>query len=125
MTTEEKRLIERHGKNLLVIYPESTEKNPLVLCKKLRRLEVKANALATMHCNGETKSEESFILEQEKILTKLIILLLPINSDSIPFFNEDCRGYALKIEDEAMRRRGWELQTDLGGYGIIAPDLTS
>lgn len=41
------------------------------------------------------------------------------------FVNLDPRGFALKIDDEWMRASGATLYSDWGGYGIIAPDLTS
>lgn len=44
--------IEAHGKNLLAIFQNATERDPVTLCKKLRRLEAKASAIALRLCNG-------------------------------------------------------------------------
>ena len=40
------------------------------------------------------------------------------------FINGDCRGYALKIKDQYVRENNLKIQTDFGGYGLIAPDLS-
>ena len=37
------------------------------------------------------------------------------------FINGDCRGYALKLEDDVARDLA--IYKDWGGYGIIAPDF--
>lgn len=39
------------------------------------------------------------------------------------FVNLDPRGYALKIDDEYMRAHNLKLHTDMGGYGILAPEI--
>jgi len=119
MTTTQKR----HGKNLLRIYPEATEQDPIKLCKKLRRLEVKANQLATDHCNGLHQNEVVYYRAQERILDQVIKILLPIHADSIPFFNGDPIGYALKIEDKYVRDNNIAIERDWGGYGLIAPEI--
>ena len=44
--------IKAHGENLLHLFPNATEKDPIALCKKLRRLETAAQAIALRLCNG-------------------------------------------------------------------------
>lgn len=41
------------------------------------------------------------------------------------YINTDPRGYALKIDDEVFKSnyQGISLETDWGGYGLLAPDL--
>ncbi len=45
--------IEAHGKNLLAIFQNATERDPVALCKRLRRLEAKASRITTDYCNGD------------------------------------------------------------------------
>jgi hypothetical protein len=52
MTTIQASAIERHGMQLLAIFPDATERDPVKLCKKLRRLEAEAHAIAERLCNG-------------------------------------------------------------------------
>ena len=57
MTTTTKRetmydAIADHGRNLLAIFPNATERDPVALCKKLRALESRAAAVALRLCNG-------------------------------------------------------------------------
>jgi len=40
----------------------------------------------------------------------------------IVFFNHDPRGYSLKINEVTAKE--YNIYTDMGGYGIIAPDFT-
>lgn len=51
MTAEQLTAIERHGRRLLAIFPNAAEKDPVKLCKKLRRLEVQAHRAAENLCN--------------------------------------------------------------------------
>ena len=112
--------IEDHGKNLLRIFPEATEKEPIKLCKKLFRLERKANNLAIDYCNGDIAAEDWPELTRP-ILKKVNAIL---NNKTVPIFiNGDARGYALKIEDSYVRENNLHIQRDMGGYGLIAPDL--
>ena len=112
--------IEDHGKNLLRIFPEATEKDAIKLCKKLFRLERKANNLATDYCNGIINTDEWPELTRP-ILKKVNDIL---GNKTVPIFiNGDARGYALKIEDSYVRKHGLYIQRDMGGHGLIAPDL--
>jgi len=46
MTPQQLQAIKEHGRNLLAIFPDATEKDPVKLCKKLRRIEAKAHRAA-------------------------------------------------------------------------------
>lgn len=114
-----------HGNNLLKVFPDATEKDPVKLCKKLRKIEVEANNFATDRCNGVPPNmpEET----EDKIIAdflKKVAALLGKRGPKV-FLNLDCRGYALKIDSENMDRE-WVMggfHCDWGGNGIIAPDL--
>ena len=127
MTTKKERLydaIERHGKQLLAIFPKATEQDPVKLCKRLRRLESTAQAIGLQLCNGPEMSEGEQDRRVEAVLAQLGKLLQFQAAGVACFVNLDPRGYALKIQDEDMRRLNLKLHSDWGGYGIIAPDLS-
>ena len=118
--------IERHGNNLLKLFPDTTEKDPIKLCKKLHSLENKAHNLTLDECN----TGNSHHVELCNILEKVKRLLFrdTFGSDyelyKSVFINGDARGYALKIKDDYIREHNIDLYKDWGGYGIIAPDFT-
>lgn len=144
--------IESHGKNLLAIFPNATEKDPVALCKKLRRLETAAHAIGLRLCNGPEypHGDVDADFACEIIIDKVSALLgnppAHIAAHVPVFINRDPRGYALKIQDVWMnqRREQWDRQIakqgkkaitegywallrfhrDWGGYGIIAPEIT-
>ena len=62
--------------------------------------------------------------EVEKIFKSVskILNLININDFNI-FFNNDPRGYALKIDDEFVSKNKLEIHCDWGGNGILAPDF--
>lgn len=127
--------ITRHGETLLRAFPNAIEKNPVALCKKLRRIE---NAVAKPildYCNGENGvTVEQVDIEADKAKARVFKLfnLTPgyFAPESI-FINRDPRGYVLKFSDvwtDDFNARQYAaklpaLHTDMGGYGIIAPDL--
>jgi hypothetical protein len=138
--------VRRHGESILAAFPNTTEKDPVALCKKLRRIETVAHNGATAHCNGETlhigihdryefSSDENAWGKFSAMVLKRVMTLF---GSSVPaycglFVNGDARGYALKLNDEWTRN--WNhrqyvnntrlpIYTDMGGYGILAPDLT-
>jgi hypothetical protein len=138
--------IERHGRNLLAIFPDATEQDPVKLCKKLRRLERIGNAIGLRMCNGPEYREAELWAAKERVLTK-VQALLGYQTGGVPvILNLDPRGYALKIDDEWMSKTNQHdcgyvgpcttcpkcvrptervrLHRDWGGYGIIAPDLS-
>ena len=107
--------IEHHGRQLLAIFPRATERDPIKLCKRLRRAELAANHNAVLLCNGDLQQEDYEVL-QDAISIGVCAML----SSPRPWINGDPRGYALKIDLQP----GEDLYRDWGGYGIIAPDLT-
>lgn len=118
--------IATHGKKLLAIFPDAAERDPVKLCKRLRKLEQAAAAsIALRLCNGpEYPNEDDADTAFDRVLALVNKLLQP-GVPLVPIFiNRDPRGYALKISDEWMREHRPSLHSDWGGYGIIAPDLT-
>lgn len=122
--------IERHGRQLLAIFPNATIKDPVELCKRLRRIETLAASIGLQLCNGPEMTEAAKERRTADALKKANALLG--NSGEVPvFINLDPRGYALKIDDEWLRAQRADHRTaykaaihqDWGGYGIIAPDL--
>lgn len=125
MTKAQEAAIRKHGEQLLAIFPNATERDPVKLCRKLRRLEVQGNEFALRLCNGpEFVSEEAQDAVEERIL-KAVDSLLQSRAGVGPaiILNRDPRGYALKIPSESMCRHSFRLWSDMGGYGIIAPEI--
>lgn len=119
MTKTQEQAIRKHGEQLQAIFPTTIGLDPIKLCKQLRRLEGKANRAACALCsdaNGTEKAEEDLDWA-ERELHKLL------GTDVPTFINRDPRGYALKIDDEWMRKHEVKLHQDWGGYGIIAPEI--
>lgn len=118
------RRIDDHGRELLRIFPNATERDPAKLCKKLRRIEADGQAFALRLCNGpEFDSPEAADAEGDRILAKVAALLRPEGSGIPIFLNRDPRGYSLKIESGWAQVNAPKLHRDWGGYGILAPDL--
>ena len=92
--------IENHGNNLNKIF--NTNYDNIELCKKLSRLENKAHKLSTDYCNGVIDCNEWELLT-DKILKK-VCNILNLENDFNIFVNGDCRGYALKIFDDYIRK---------------------
>jgi hypothetical protein len=93
--------------------------NRVEIYKKLRKLELKATRLSVMCCNGKITTDEMSIkvIPIEKEVKKLL-------PDIKGFFiDDDCLGYALKIESEIKRKFYPDLRNDLGGHGILAPEF--
>ena len=113
--------IEEHGKNLLVIFPEATVRDPVALCKKLRILERKMARANGDYCNGAIERNDHDYIHQRTFISLTKIL----NPNNIPLYiNGDPRGYALKIGDKWMRGNNAVLERDWGGYGTLAPEFT-
>ena len=119
--------IKDHGENLLHLFPRATERDPIKLCKKLRRMEAKAQEIALRLCNGPKfpgGDDEADALTGA-ILAKVNAILGNYGPDAVPVFaNRDPRGYALKIDDVWMHNKQARIYSDWGGYGIIAPEIT-
>jgi hypothetical protein len=84
----------------------------------LLRLETQAHRITTAECNGTATEEDRQRLIEILTATRA---LLP-NVEGI-FINGDARGYALKIDDKAMRAHAYNLTQDWGGYGILSPEI--
>ncbi len=122
-----------HGVNLLQLFPKATERNPIRLCKALRRCETAMHRIQEDDCNGNPKANtealdtawrENMEAREERIKARVSKLL------GVPFeyplmVNGDPRGYSLKIDDDYMHEHNVKLHRDWGGYGIIAPDLSA
>jgi len=129
MSTQKQRMYERiakHGNQLNEIF--NTGLDPVALCKKLRILERKAEALTTEECNTGIDNHVKLC----KILGQVKKVLFPQGVESkgahlytSVFINGDPRGYALKISDKQVREQNLLIHRDMGGYGILAPDLTN
>jgi hypothetical protein len=142
-------MIREHGEGLIRFFGlDPNLVDPIDLCKKLRRLENKAHEITTQLCNGfpelDHESQEDHTAELEiklcRIEGKVQDLLDSYQlKKSAPskwvkklnaiFINHDPRGYALKVDSEIVKYYE-ELgeyfpHQDWGGFGIIAPDLTS
>ena len=105
--------IEKHGEQLNAIF--NTEFQPVELCKKLRRLENKANRAAVQYCNGVIDWEQMNKIT-EAVLSKLKDIL---GESQELFINGDPRGYSLKINNA----ENLNIYKDWGGYGILAPEF--
>ena len=124
MNAKTKAAVIRHGENLLKVFPHASERDPVELCRKLRRLESRGAALGLRMCNGPEYPEGEEDKITENILAK-VDTLLNFKASGVPVFvNRDPRGYALKIDDKWLQEHKPALYSDWGGYGIIAPDLT-
>lgn len=118
--------IERHGANLNKIF--NTGLDNVKLCKKLRRLEIKAAYYTTLECN----TGDDYHAEICKILTAVKKILFPTAESQFAnkdlylkiFINRDPRGYALKIKNDYVREHNLNIYKDWGGYGILSPDFT-
>ena len=119
--------VRKHGEQLLAIFPNATERDPVALCKKLRRVEAVAHKLAEDCCNWLSMESEEFAAREAKVYTRLLALLCGKSVANLAcdevFINFDARGYALKIDEAYMSAYNVALYKDWGGYGIIAPDL--
>lgn len=111
-----------HGNNLNAIF--NTGIDPITLCKKLRRLELKAYKIALDWCNGENGIDSENIDSHTQPILNKVYSILGTEKYNI-LFNGDCRGYALKISDKTVRENKLTIYTDWGGNGILAPDFNN
>jgi len=126
--------IRKHGEDLNRIFKTGLE--PITLCKKLYRLEVKAHHATTCLCNTNTLNlmelnrftgydvQQATEEEQNRFfdgIRKSIIKILGKKSKDMVFINFDARGYALKITENYSK--DLNIYKDLGGFGIIAPEF--
>jgi len=114
--------IREHGENMKVIFHLDNAIDPIVLSKKLFRLERRMHYLTTLECNGD--ASETYSENETTAILKSLNKLLDFKAQNIPVFvNGDCRGYALKIKDDYIRDNNLKIERDWGGYGLIAPDF--
>ncbi len=121
MTKKEKmyQRIEKHGRDLLEVFGLDCE--PVQLCKRLRRLELKANRICCDLCNGDIDQDDAD--KQLEAIEKSLIKIIGKENAGKVFINRDPRGYALKMtEDESKKHRA--VHRDFGGYVILAPDFS-
>jgi hypothetical protein len=101
--------------------------NGLQIWRRLRKLEVKASRIATANCNGESyegqRPQDGDKWKQEIRLKIGQILGRRIGAykENGIFVNTDPRGYALKLEAINGATIPDGMQTDWGGYGLLAP----
>lgn len=126
MTEKQLQAIQKHGEKLLRLFPLATERDPVALCRKLRRLESRGQAFALRLCNGP--EYPGGYEEADKVGGKILDAadrLLHYTESKVPLFlNRDPRGYALKICDNYMSKHtDCPIERDWGGYGIVAPEI--
>ena len=127
MNAKTKEAITWHGLQLLAIFPDAIERDPVALCKKIRRIETAVSRPILDYCNGDCTMEEcdaACSKARARVRTLLgIDERHPACMNSVLIINRDPRGYALKIDDSTMRANAWQLYRDMGGYGILAPEI--
>lgn len=118
MTKKEKmyQAIEKHGRALCEVF-NLVDVDPIKLCKNLRRVETAGNRISTMWCNGEM-NEKRYTEEENKLAKKAYKIL---GTNRKIYFNSDPRGYFLKLE---TKDHTLPLPRDLGGYYLLAPNLS-
>ena len=136
MTKKEKMYqeIKQHGENLNAIFETGIE--PVALCKKLHRLEVKARHATTCLCNTNTLNllelnqwtgydiKQATEDEQDAFFDKIkksVVKILSNKAKNAFFVNFDARGYALKLRPEFCKDK--KIHQDWGSNGILAPEF--
>jgi hypothetical protein len=123
MNAKTEARVKAHGERLLRIFPNATPRDPVKLCKRLRRIETAANQDAERYANGELTSN-AYACRAGDHMTHFL-LIVGSGTDVPAFINSDPRGYALKIKSEYVAEHNLDIPRDWGGYGLIAPDLTA
>lgn len=116
MTEKQLDSIRKHGEQLLALFPNATERDPVKLCKRLRRVEVSTHAQMEREC-CEDVPERTREATRTRAARHLRRILGP-EADRV-WIDGDTRGYALKVD----LHDGERLHTDWGGYGILAPEI--
>jgi hypothetical protein len=114
--------IAKHGTDLLTIFPNATIRDAVLLCKRLRYYERKAEASTVALCNGCSESLQTYHESALYRIENKVKKLLGITEDNQIFINRDPRGYALKMAAEFTANK--VSYRDWGGYGILAPDFS-
>ena len=123
--TKKQRII-KHGNDLIKIFPHAMIKDPEILYRELRKVEKNLHKLAEDSCNFDVEDAHHNRVHL-KAYARINQLLRPYETLSIEF-NGDPRGYALKLSPEYMsvlKNEGLYLITDMGGYGLLAPEFSS
>lgn len=133
--------VKRHGETLLALFPNAEDKNPVALCRKLRRIETSiSKTVESFSSIPDFMTQDQFDHACQMALirtTNLLGLNGPLNGPQAQiiglFVNRDPRGYALKLDSDNERFKLWQdnrlrdklpcLHADWGQNGIIAPDL--
>lgn len=139
MKAKQLEQIEAHGRNLLAIFPNATERDPVKLCKKLRRLEGEGAAVALRLCNGPEYAEGEADTLTDDILRRVNRLL---GQGSAPIYTgaacgcrrgqerdncPQCEGSGKAIDFAAIRR-AWKsrvpifVNRDPRGYALKIDD---
>jgi hypothetical protein len=121
-TTKMYERITKHGNDLLAIFPDSAIQDPILLCKRLRYYERKAEVSTVALCNGCVESLQEYHEAALDRIESKVKKLLGVDDDNRIFINRDPRGYALKMTEEFTANK--VCHRDWGGYGILAPDFS-
>ncbi len=85
----------------------------------LKLNEKALHRLNEQYCNGDIT--EDYYDKWRDNIKKSVIRKLP-NLAKHLYFNGDPRGYALKIDDDFIRKNNIPIYRDFGGYGILCPE---
>ena len=108
MNTLQLQRITKHGLDLLRIFPNATQRDPVKLCKALRRIETAANrrmcAACSVPCEWNRDEGEAMDEADTQVFQRLDKLLSWVDAGVPVIINRDPRGYSLKIDDAWMRQ---------------------
>jgi hypothetical protein len=108
MNAKTKEAVKRHGESLLAAFPNATERDPIALCKKLRRIETSlAKPIQEFNANGKNEPE----LERQIIKARARVCEL-LSLDAVA--EKNC---GLFIDRQS------EFAITIRTFGILAPDL--
>jgi hypothetical protein len=125
MNNKTREAIVKHGERLQDIFGLSGD--PVALCKKLHRLEVKGRSLAVRMCNAPGVPEDESDNVKDAILQSVDKILSYVSKGIPVFFNSDPRGNCLKIESEWIsdnRSHGDKSRSAKNATPCTANDMT-
>jgi hypothetical protein len=112
MNAKTREAIVRHGQTLLDAFPNAVERDPVALCKKLRRIETAMAGVSVKYCNGVARAKKMDCASNLALMR--VEKLLGIQNGETDrfglFVNRDPRGCALKIDSDSQWFRDWQLQ---------------
>ena len=128
MKPETRAAVERHWRKLQAIFPAARDRDPVALCRVLRRLEREAVAVAVRDCNGPPWSDPGELDREYARIAAQVDRVLNFTGAGVPVtVGDGRRGYQIKIDYRWMSEHQPHgpaiLITDMGGNGVIAPDL--